>query len=451
MAISRRKFFTMAGGVAATIVLASPLKKLYQRITSGQPFAGKGFGELKPDPRGLMDLPKGFQYRILSITGNRMSDKNPTPGALDGMAAFPGTDNTTILIRNHELLPSKTPAVIAPDDQKYDPLCSAGTTTLVVGSNSSDGGVHNQLVEEYASLAGTCRNCAGGATPWGSWISCEETIYTPKTNKPEGPNVAKKHGYNFEIPVQEGLFQVPVQNRLVAPVPLLAMGRFNHEAIAVDPKTGYVYQTEDRKDSSFYRFRPKEKGNLKAGGVLEALVIKGMPKVNTSKNFPQGEPKAVEWIKIDDVDPEEDTLRREAQEKGAAIFRRGEGICYHNGEIFFTCTDGGNAGKGQVFRYLPAQDQLELFVESPGEDILDYPDNLIMAPFGDLIMCEDGLFEQFLVGVTPQGEYYPFAHNALNFSELAGVCFSPDGRTMFVNIQTPGITLAIWGPWDRRG
>jgi secreted PhoX family phosphatase len=296
------------------------------------------------------------------------------------------------------------------------------------------------LLEEFVSLAGTNRNCAGGKTPWGSWISCEEEISTPQMNQPNNPNnVSVKHGYNFEV---------PSQGKIAQPIPLIAMGRFRHEAIAVDPKTGYIYQTEDQKDGCFYRFRPKETNNLSAGGILEALVIKDRPGVDTSLNYPLNQPKSVEWIRLEDIDPQEDTLRYEAQKKGAAIFKRGEGICLGKGEIYFTCTSGGKAEKGQVFRYNPVQETIALFVESPGEGVLDYPDNLVLSPFGDLVICEDGAGEQFLVGVTPTGNCYHLARNALNNSEFAGVCFSPDGKTLFVNIYSPGLTLAVWGNWN---
>ncbi|MGK7873842.1 MAG: alkaline phosphatase PhoX [Xenococcaceae cyanobacterium] len=437
MALSRRSFFTLVGASAAGAILASPLKKFYARADKGESLLVQGFGPLVPDPNGILDLPKGFQYLAFSRTGDTMSDGNPVPNNHDGMAAFPGPKGTTILVRNHELRPNGTPAVIAPDSKKYDQLCKGGTTTLIVEGD-------RKLIEDFVSLAGTNVNCAGGSTPWGSWISCEESTVTPSNPGADNilgysENVSVKHGYNFEVPAGGGL---------VNPVPLVAMGRFRHEAVAVDPKTGYIYQTEDRVDGCIYRFRPNQYGNLKEG-ILEALAIKDMPKADTATNFPVGEPKAVEWIKIEDVDPEKDTLRYEAQEKGAAIFERGEGTCFGNGEVYWTCTNGGNAGLGQIFRYDTVGDTVELFVESPGPGVLDYPDNLTLAPFGDLILCEDGFGEQFLVGVNPDGECYQFARNALNNSEFAGICFSPDGQTMFVNIYQPGITFAIWGPWNK--
>jgi secreted PhoX family phosphatase len=434
MKLSRRNFIFLSGATTTGIVLsASPLKQFYAKAKDGVAPRTKGFGKLVADKHKILDLPPGFQYQIISKTGEKMSDGTLVPANLDGMAAFAGKNGNTILIRNHEVNLGQTPAIVAPKAKQYDTLTGGGTTTLILDSN-------NKLIKQYVSLAGTSRNCAGGATPWGSWISCEEATYTPADNKALGANpVSRKHGYNFEV---------FADGELTTPIPLTAMGRFYHEAIAVDPQTGIIYQTEDRDDSCIYRFIPKEKGNLKAGGVLEALAIKGSKTVNTSVNFPQGVAKEVEWIKIEDVDPDGDTVRYEAQAKGAAIFKRGEGTCYANGEIYWTCTSGGNAGLGQIFRYKPSTNTLELYVESKGQDMLDYPDNITFAPFGHIMVCEDGHPDQYLVGINQQGECYHFARNALNDSEFAGICFSPDGKTMFVNIQKPGLTLAITGNWN---
>jgi hypothetical protein len=424
---SRRKFLTLAGTTATSTILAGPLQKLYANANTGQVFSGKGFGPLQKDPQGILDLPKGFQYQAFSKMGDTMSDGTLVPTYHDGMAAFAGENQTTILIRNHELTPQHPNMVAAPEAKMYDKLAKGGTTTLIIDQN-------RQLIKHYVSLAGTSRNCAGGVTPWNSWISCEEDASIPGLNP-----VSKKHGYNFEVFANDSL---------TTPVPLIAMGRFNHEAIAVDPKTGYVYQTEDKNDSCIYRFKPNEYGNLKAGGILEALVIQGKPKFDTSLNFPLKQPLPVEWVKLDDVDPVNDTLRYEAQDKGAAIFKRGEGAVWAENQFYFTCTTGGQKGIGQIFRYHPVSNTLELFVESTSRSILEHPDNLTITPFGHLMVCEDGGGEQFLVGINQQGECYHFARNALNESELAGVCFSPDGQTMFVNIFHPGITLAIWGTWN---
>ena len=446
MAFSRRQFLTLASAGAATAVIASPLKALYARQARGLLTHGGGYGSLIEDPDGLLDLPQGFQYRAFSRTGDIMSDGNPVPGDHDGMAAFTGSNNTVILVRNHELGPSETnkPGLIAPNNQYYDSNNRGGTTTLIVGPN-------RELISHYASLAGTNRNCAGGPTPWSSWISCEETTETPTSH----PINLKAHGYNFEVPANA--------SGPVDPIPLTAMGRFNHEAIAVDPNTGIVYQTEDRGNGLFYRFIPNQLGNLKAGGILQALKIKGKPGVNTNnrttQTIPVGQPMDVEWVTIDNPNPPTDTVRVEGFGKGAAQFTRGEGIWYGNGELYFTCTDGGragtganNRGAGQVWRYVPGQTAqqggtLELFVEPNDATILDAPDNIVVAPNGDLFVCEDGPNTQYVVGVNALGQLYQFARNALNDSEFCGACFSPSGQTMFLNIQNPGITFAIWGPW----
>lgn len=426
MAFSRRQFL-MVAGVTAGAVVADPLRRFHQRASQAQPLRGKGYGPLIPDPRGILDLPKGFQYRAFSRTGERMSDGNLVPADHDGMAAFSGPNNTVILVRNHELSPSETPGAVGP---KYDPACAGGTTTLALNAD-------RRLLRHHVSLAGTYRNCSGGATPWGSWISCEEDISTPETN----PALRQRHGYNFEVPA---LLTEPV-----IPEPLAAMGRFYHEAIAVDPGTGIVYQTEDRDDGLLYRFIPKEPGNLKAGGVLEALKIKDKPQANTRAGFALGQPMAVEWVRIEDPDPVEDTIRREGFGKGAAQFSRGEGLCFDGQDLYVCCTNGGEAGLGQVWRYRPEEDggQLTLFVESSGRSHLDYPDNITASPFGDLYVSEDGWGEQFVRGIQANGQVYDFARNALNNSEFAGVCFAANPLTMFVNIQSPGITLAIWGPF----
>ncbi|MDG2990102.1 PhoX family protein [Candidatus Synechococcus calcipolaris G9] len=443
MAVSRRHFLTMAAMGTGALLLPQGLQLLYQRAAQGQSVQTKGFGSLVKDPQGILDLPPGFQYRVFSKLGDPMSDGYRVPSLHDGMASFPGANGTTILVRNHEVypgLPSGFRPVQARPDQKYDPLCPGGTTTLVVSKD-------RQLIQDCSTLAGTYRNCAGGSTPWKTWISCEENVSTPENPGRHGP-VQKRHGYNFEVPI--------AARGLVTPIPLKAMGRFQHEAIAVDPQTNIIYQTEDRGDGLFYRFIPNKPGDLPAGGTLQALKIKSAPKINTRLNFPVGRSFDVEWVDIPEPDPADDTVRFQGFNKGAALFTRGEGICYSKGEFYFTATSGGTKRLGQIWRYRPGAtaDQggtLELFVESPDKGVLNYPDNIVMAPFGDLICCEDGEDEiNRLVGVTPQGRMYTFALNALNSQEFAGVCFSADGQTMFVNIYHPGMTFAIWGPWTTR-
>ncbi|MBD2438536.1 PhoX family phosphatase [Nostoc sp. FACHB-110] len=459
MAYSRRRFLTLAGTSAAGVTMLSPLEALYAKVARGDIARGVGYGPLQPklpenadelvgvvldginlSTTPLLSLPPGFNYTAISYTGQFMNDGNKVPGAHDGMAAFPGLRNTTILVRNHELNPTLNGAIAAPE-YVYDQI-GGGTTTIVVGSD-------RRVRKHFVSLAGTIRNCSGGPTPWGSWVSCEENLTLPGTN-----GATKKHGYNFEVPATADI-------EVAKPIPLVAMGRFNHEAVAVDPETGWVYQTEDDGNSCFYRFRPYKYGDLRRGGILEALAIEGMFAVNTGKDFLKykNQPLPVRWVAIDNVDPAtnafDTSVRGQAQAKGAAIFSRGEGAAYGNRLIYFACTNGGNVGQGQVFAYKPDnrnpnKGTLTLIVESPDENVLNFPDNVTVSPFGDLFLCEDGSGTEYVQGVNEEGEIYQFAANAINGSEFAGVCFSPYGNTMFVNIQTPGITCAIWGPWKRR-
>ncbi|HIK06433.1 MAG TPA: DUF839 domain-containing protein [Trichormus sp. M33_DOE_039] len=437
MQLSRRKFFTLAGASAAGTVLASPLEGLIARKAFGQ-VASRGYGSLVRDPNGLLDLPPGFSYTTFSRTNDLMSDGSRVPGSHDGMAAFAGPRNTIILVRNHELGAGLT-GLRAQVPEPYDAIARGGTTTLVVNQNG-------QLIKHFASLGGTIRNCAGGPTPWGSWITCEENV-----DIPNGSNgLTKPHGYNFEVPANA--------TSPVKPVPLVDMGRFNHEAVAVDPKTGIVYETEDSGSSLFYRFIPRVAGRLAEGGTLQALRIIGQPEVNTSTSgFAPFQKFPVDWVTIPEPNPTTvDNVRVQGRNLGAARFARGEGIWYnHNkttgkSELYFVSTSGGAIGAGQVWLYIPEDETIELFVESTSREELEAPDNIVVAPFGDLILCEDGGSGNYLRGVTPDGKLYDFAFNALNGSEFCGACFSPDGKIMFVNIQSPGITLAITGPWHTK-
>ncbi len=415
-----------------------------------------GFG-LKPDPKAVLDLPEGFTYTAISRTGDLMSDGLFEPGSHDGMAAFPieGDRERCVLVRNHEIGPSRkengafgadfakaaalNPAMFFDRAADGRPLLG-GTTTLVFN-------LRTQKVERsFLSLAGTATNCAGGPTPWGSWLTCEETQETP------GANVGKPHGYVFEVPA--------AARGLVAPVPLTAMGRFRHEAAAVDPDTGVVYQTEDDSEGLFYRFLPQERGALARGGVLQALAIEGQPGVDTRNwgsgpAFEAGARLRVRWIDVRDVTAPEGDLRQRGRTQGAAIFARGEGLCVaiENGRpaFYFACTSGGAAKRGQVWKLTPdaGGDTLSLFVESAGGAHFDMVDNIVAAPWGDLLLSEDGGGENYVRGVTPAGAVYAIARNALNDSEICGPCFSPDGSTLFFNVQNPGITYAVTGPWAR--
>ena len=327
------------------------------------------------------------------------------------------------------------------------------------------------MIEDYVSIGGTIRNCAGGPTPWGSWITCEETTTTPATDA----RATKKHGYNFEVP--------SALREAVDPIPLIAMGRFNHEAVSVDPQNNYVYQTEDRGDSAWYCYIPNSRkrafGGFQKGGTLHAVVIKpGQRSVCTGEELPitvaegtpvvdtrglargapgsmlpfLGQPLEVEWVQIEDVDPDSDTVRLEAQSKGAALWWRGEGAWYHQGKHYWVCSGAGDVGEGQVWCYDPARQTVTLIVESTAENLLDGPDNMTVARDGTIYLMEDGSggsagdpnFSQRVVGVDAGGGLFTFTRNELSTSEFAGGCFSPNGHYFYVNAQGLGVTYVIW-------
>lgn len=423
-------------------------------------------GELRADRDKILDLPDGFSYRIISRVGDRMGDGLRVPGAHDGMAAFAGAEGRIILITNHEMnthwfdgsafgdqyekLPEHTKSLLY--DRGGDTTPSLGGTTTTIYNPAT-----GETEKQYLSLAGTEINCAGGPTPWGSWLSCEECFESPGTRQQFGREMTRdqRHGYVFEVSsAAEGLTKAQ---------PINAMGRFEHEACAVHDPSGIVYMTEDRHHSLFYRYIPDVPGQLQKGGRLQAMAISGHTSLMTHNwspvpQTPLNTPLNTHWVDLDNVDPVENDLRLRGAALGAATFARGEGLCNAGDRLAFTCTIGGPARIGQVFTYTPSpfegtsEEQkdpghLTLIAEATESSLLRNCDNLTMAPWGDLVVCEDTLSHCGLVGIRPDGSQYAIADNSHTNSELAGVCFSPDGKTMFVNIQYPGMTLAITGPW----
>lgn len=430
MAISRRQLIRRgAVGAGGAALALGPGAAVAKRRTG----PAAGFGELIPDEGGLLDLPRGFRYRAFSLEGERLSNGAPVPGDHDGMAAFPGRRETTVLVRNHELRAGESPAVEGANP--YNPAEPGGTTAIVVGRD-------RKPIESFVTSSGTRNNCAGGATPWGTWITCEE-------DRTSG------HGYAFEVDWRDPESEL-------SRTPIRAMGFFSHEAVDVDPQTGIVYLTEDdfrgvidptdpandTRSSFLYRYLPDDRrprpGALQEGGTLQALAIEERPSQDADF-FGQGERFGIVWRTVDAEEPHDDALA-----KGCVRFNRLEGCHFAGGAFWFCDTAGGEARLGQMFRYLPATETLELFYEGTDATQIESPDNVAITPWGDVWFCEDGDGENRLMGITPEGRVYRFASNRLNDSELAGITFAPDGRTAFVNIQTPGITFAIWGPFNRR-
>ena len=476
MSVSRRTFL---GAAAASAAFSGYARLAHAQAAPAESYRSEvaGYGPLEKDPFGVFDLPKGFSYRVVSTAGQEMDDGLLVPFKADGMACFPGRAGEVILTRNHELKATDRnfgPLGVA---QQLDGHAARGpfgmgregkldrelAYDLDANGRPLPGGVSiirydlrtQRTVRQHLALAGTAVNCAGGRTPWGSWLTCEETLIKP------GEGGSKLHGWVFEVPANS--------RGLVKAEPLKAMGRFMHEAAAVDPKSGAVYMTEDSWDNRglLYRFLPNTPGELHKGGRLQAMGFRDLPEGGDTSNheqrvWSQGDWKDVVWIDLDAVDNPDNDLAVRGRGKGCVYLARGEGIHWGAGELYLTATAGGAAKAGQIMRYVPSpvegqpgeKDQpgrIQLFVESGDKSIYDYGDNLTVSPWGHLFVCEDRYSKDLpnhLRAVTPEGKVYTFGRNMFrDNAEIAGVCFSPDGSTLFVNIYWPGITLAITGPW----
>ena len=439
MLLNRRNFIGATGAAFSGLLLNGCTGRSAPLTSAPSSFAD--YGPLVPDPAGMLDLPRGFSYRLLSSLGNAMTDGCTVPDKADGMGCFSIGNDEIVLIRNHELVPADDAGgVLAKGFGTRDgAIVPGGTTSIVLDATTLE------VKREFRSLAGTIRNCSGGITPWGSWLTCEEAPTGPGQRFGEG--LAENHGWVFEVPANA--------TGLIDAVPLKAMGRFNHEAACVDPRTGIVYLSEDRDDSVLYRFVPTTPGRLGDGGLLQAMVVEGLSDTRnwTSADMAVGSRHTVRWIDCDDVESPNDDLRSRAAAKGAAVVARGEGIHTGTDEIFVCSTNGGQRKLGQILRLVPGTggepDQIELFFESQSKDQFNYGDNLTVGPNGHLIVCEDQYTEvvdNHLRGITPDGRAYTLGRLRIQ-TELAGGCFSPDGKWFFVNAYSPTRTLAITGPW----
>ncbi len=466
-----------AGFAALPAEARAPGERRHPRNVELFPVADERDGKVR------LHLPRGFRYRTFHDTESPvvLDDGTRLPGRHDGMGAFRGSGRNTVLIRNHEV---NNPTPAFGPGEPYDAQAGGGTTTVQV---TPDGRVLNS----YTSLNGTMMNCSGGQMPWGSWVTCEETVNGPDV----GPDftgasnvtLEKPHGYIFEVPVDGQ------SNRQ----PITRAGRFAHEAVSFDPRGGALYLTEDNFGfaSGFYRYTPKRnpmrRGHLDNDGVLEMLAVKNKPNQHLEGRQQRGRTYKVEWVRIDEPDPEfpytpgqtaptanDDAIvfvGNQGRARGAAYFSRLEGQVFEDGVVYFTSTQGGGApensvraddtngygnGKGQVWGYDTRRQTLTCVFQSPGEETLDFPDNVTASRHGTLVLCEDSAGDNYLRGLTRHGKLWDIALNRATRAdgtprygdEFAGSTFSADGRTLFVNIQASnGMTFAIRGPWRSIG
>ena len=410
-------------------------------------------------------IPESFRCIRVSraLEASRANSNFIVPNALDGMASFSLPNGDIRLVRNHELnQPASRAAPLG--NKPYDPKASGGTTSLTVRIEGTGNDRNVRVLDEHVSIGGTHVNCAGGRTPWGSWLTCEETTAGPVTG------FDKPHGYIFEVPI--------AAREPVDAVPLKAMGRFVHEAVAVDPRNSYVYETEDMRwdaanpqsGAGFYRFVPTAPQRLAAGGRLQMLAVRDRPGYNTVTGQTIGARIPAHWINIEAPDPAEaemdpSAVFKEGLSKGGAIFDRLEGCFWADDSCYFIATSGGNARAGQVWRYVPETNDtgyVALVFESPSRSVLDGPDNVCVSPRGGIVICEDGSAEQYVRALSTSGQLVNLALAPLVTGEpapreFAGCCFSPDGEVLFFNVQgsttsygtRPGTTYALWGPWTQ--
>ncbi|MGP3977827.1 alkaline phosphatase PhoX [Streptomyces sp. 8N114] len=454
MSTTRRQVLARTGAAGAAVAFSGALSELFTGTAAAQATGGSaGYGPLVPDPDGLLDLPKGFRYKVLSREGDPLrSGEGKVPSNCDGMAAFEGSRGRTWLVRNHENRMDGRVPVPTVEGLTYDPAAKGGCTVIEVDRD-------NKVLTERVGIAGTSTNCAGGPSLWDTWLTCEETEF-----KAGEEGYTKDHGFIFEV----GFDRRPP----TSVEPLKAMGRFQHEAVAFDPGTGVVYETEDAFEKPFglfYRFLPKKPkggyGSLHAGGKLEAMRVPGVPDLSavteTGTSF-----DGIEWVEVPDPLAKETPVRFQDFGKGGITHAQKLEGCYWGGSSVYFVSSYARSAEGsqqdhfgQIWRYDPRRRRLTLVivfgpdtdVQLPGEE----PDNICLAPSGGLMVCEDGEGAQHVFGLTRQGKVYPMARGAQNigtpeepeWGEFAGVTFAPDGRTMYVNCYKPGTTFAVTGPW----
>ncbi|MFI1734649.1 alkaline phosphatase PhoX [Streptomyces acidicola] len=483
MSLTRRDFAARSAITGAGVALAGSVGSLASapnalastdtesagESTADRHGGGVGYGPLIADPKGILALPAGFTYKIITYSGKtKLESGEFTPSNHDGTATFPGPRGTTLLVNNHELKGPRskwTYPVPLTEGLVYDPAASGGCTVVEVRPDGR--------VAEWVGIAGTSTNCAGGSTPWGTWLTCEENSDKAGVN-----GMTKDHGYVFEVD--------PGDRRANRdPKPLKFFGRYDHEAVVIDPRRGHAYLTEDASGPNglFYRWTPPKgfdygPGRFRtladAAGVLQAPTCYdsgGRYVDDLSRATKIGTVYGVDWVDVPDRDAKTVDVRKQFGDGEVTRARKLEGMWWGDGGAYIVSSYAREESPvqhdGQVWFYDPKRRTLTLKVllgvnpdpSDPSADgAFDGPDNITVSPYGGLVIAEDGEGVQHLFGATDSGRTYPIARNDLNigteeepeYSEFTGVTFSPDGKTLYANIQTPGIMLAITGPWKRQ-
>ncbi|MGB0219064.1 MAG: alkaline phosphatase PhoX [Sinimarinibacterium flocculans] len=424
----KRRHFLQAGlAVAGTFGLGPAF---WQRAYAAPAQAGPNpYGELTgPDDNGLW-LPPGFRSRRIAEAYSPV----PLAGggasqyiwhrAPDGGAVFPQDDGGWIYVSNSEV------PIIA-DECLDAPLSRFCRDQGGVGAIRFDAA--GNVVDAYPVLQGTNNNCAGGPTPWGTWLSCEENFL----------------GFVYECD----------PTRLNPARRLLAMGQFSHEAAAVDPVGRRVYMTEDTGDGAFYRYTPDHYPDL-SGGTLEVLVLdEGTPVKRRNYQpeldawraaHPLADPHDVPWKALMPGVQETATgrvrwevvrnplglpLPTRYQVENAAVFDGGEGCWYDSGKVYFT-----TKGSNRVWVYDTVAETIDILYDAAdagGDAVLTGVDNLVVHPYSrDLFVAEDGGNMELVMITHDSRTVAPFLRYPVPHSELAGPAFSPDGTRLYLASQ----------------
>ena len=492
MTLTRRSLLTRGAATGVGIALAGSFDMLFgaDPAFAASSTGTLGYGPLVTDPAGRLSLPKGFSYKVVAEAGKTVLDTGePTPGRPDGTANFPRHGgNGSVLVQNHEIggnYGSGDVPVPQTHGFTYDagknsvkgvPTVGGGTTTIVVDGDGN-------RVSEVVSLAGTVTNCAGGKTPWQTWLSCEETEVKKgrTTTKDSTGKVVtdfeyeKDHGYCFEVSPYD---QAENQDAK----PLKFFGRYPHEAVVFDPDTYVAYLTEDAGNPNglLYRWTPPAsalplgKGVLKTladdAGTLEALKASRagtfVPDLSVVQTV--GATLDVAWVTVPDRDAQKTSTRKQfrysGNPTGAEITRsrKLEGMWWGDGGAYFVASfarssDGSAAEHdGQIWFLDPLAQTIRLvtvfaYTKADQDSDEDGPDNITVSPYGGVLIAEDGEGKQHLVGVNDAGKSFFFARNELEGDEeFTAPNFSTDKKTLFANNQVPGVSYAITGPFRKQ-